>query len=83
MLQKKLWEHFIPSLVLLFMQKYYARYKIKLRGKLQKKDGGRSIQNSLIMATKILELQNYRGEFLNEIISFSCKDVTKAIKTMG
>ena len=47
-----------------------------------KKRGGSSIQNSLIIAIKILEFKNYRGEFLNEIISFSCKDITRAIKTM-
>ena len=45
---------------------------IKLPGNLQKKWGS-SIKNSLVIATKILEVLNYKGEFLRDIISFPAK----------
>ena len=55
----------------LFIQSYYSRYKITW--KFAKKSGGSSIKNSLVIATKILKVLNYKGECLRDIISFPAK----------
>ena len=56
----------------MFIQSYYSRYKIT-RKFAKNSGGGSSIKNTLVIATKILEVLNYKGEFLKDIISFPAK----------